>query len=102
MTALETGYRHVDIAQMYRTEPHVRAAVQRTGLAGDVFLATELGLGDMGYDDVLRSAEARRQALGVEVLDLLYVHVPIETYDPAGTPRRSTSPSRGSTAAATS
>lgn len=87
VTALETGYRHFDTAQMYRTEPHLRAAVERTGRAEDVFLATKLGLEEMTYDGVLRSADARREALAVDVLDLLYVHVPIVTYDPVETPR---------------
>lgn len=86
-TALETGYRHLDTAQMYRTEPHVAAAIDRAGLAGEVFVATKLGLDELGYDEALRSADTRREQLGVDVLDLLYVHVPIETYDPVETPR---------------
>lgn len=87
VAALETGYRCFDTAQMYRTETHLAAAIERVGLADEVFVATKLGLEELGYDEALRSADTRREKLGVEVLDLLYVHVPIETYDPVATPR---------------
>lgn len=87
VTAIETGYRSFDTAQLYRTEPHLAEAIGRTGVGGEVFVATKLGLGELGYDEAVRSAETRREKLRVDVLDLLYVHVPIETYDPVETPR---------------
>lgn len=87
VAALETGYRHFDTADMYGTEPHVAAAIARTGLEGEVFVATKLHTRDLGYDDALRSAAERRDTLGVERLDLLYVHVPIDTYHPVQTLR---------------
>lgn len=87
MAAIETGYRSFDTAQMYRTEAHLAEAIARSGLGDDVFVATKLGLHELRYDEALRSAQTRREQLRVEVLDLLYVHVPIETYDPEETPR---------------
>lgn len=71
MTALEVGYRHVDTARAYRREPHVRAVVQRTGLAGDVFVATKLGLA--GEVAELRTVAARHGPTPFDV-SLAWLH----------------------------
>lgn len=85
-TALDVGYRHVDTAQMYDNEVHVgdglaAADVERE----DVFLATKLHQRNLAPDDVRRTAAESRERLGVDYLDLLYVHWPIDAYDPDGT-----------------
>ena len=87
-TALDEGYRHVDTAQDYDNERFVGegladAAVDRE----DVFLATKLATGNLAYEDVLETTEASLDRLGVDYLDLLYVHWPVDTYDPDGTLR---------------
>lgn len=82
-TALEAGYRHIDTAQVYDTEEHVAAAVDQSGLAEEeVFVATKLSWDNLGYDDAITTARESRERLGVETIDLLYVHVPYKTYDP--------------------
>ncbi|MFB6183109.1 MAG: aldo/keto reductase [Haloarculaceae archaeon] len=85
-TALETGYRHVDTAQAYGNEAAVgeglaRAAVDRE----DVFLATKVWIDNLAHDDVLRTARESLDNLGVDYVDLLYVHWPSRTYDPEDT-----------------
>jgi len=85
-TALETGYRHVDTAQSYGNE----AAVGRGLAAADVdreavFLATKVAMSNLAYDDVHRSVERSRERLGVDTIDLLYVHWPLDAYDAEGT-----------------
>lgn len=71
---------------MYGTEEMLGDAIRRSGIdRTELFVATKLDLDVMGYDDVLRAAEESRRRLGVEIIDLFYVHVPVETYDPTRT-----------------
>jgi 2,5-diketo-D-gluconate reductase B len=85
-TALEAGYRHVDTAQAYGNE---RAVGQGLAAADvdreDVFLATKVWIDNLGYDDVLESTQASLKKLGVDYLDLLYIHWPSRAYDPVET-----------------
>jgi 2,5-diketo-D-gluconate reductase B len=84
--ALETGYRHVDTAQAYGNESLVGDGLREPSVdRGDVFVATKINYPDLAYEDVLRSAERSRDRLGVDTLDLLYVHWPLDTYDPVET-----------------
>jgi 2,5-diketo-D-gluconate reductase B len=85
-TALDLGYRHVDTAEMYDNEPAVGDALAAADVPReDVFVATKIHSRNLAYDDVIEHAEACRDRLGVETLDLLYVHWPIRTYDAEST-----------------
>ncbi|EMA45532.1 aldo/keto reductase [Halobiforma nitratireducens] len=85
-TALETGYRHVDTAQAYENEDAVGEGIARADVDGeDVFLATKVWISNLGHDDVLETARESLDRLGVDTVDLLYVHWPAEAYDPEGT-----------------
>jgi len=85
-TALEVGYRHVDTAEMYGNETAVGEAIAAADVdREDVFVSTKIHSANLAYDDVLASARACRDRLGAGVIDLLYVHWPIRSYDPEGT-----------------
>ncbi|MFC6988209.1 aldo/keto reductase [Haloplanus sp. GCM10025708] len=85
-TALETGYRHVDTAQAYGNEKSVGDGLAAADVPrDDVFLATKVWADDLAYDDVLESTEESLDALGVDYVDLLYVHWPARAYDPEET-----------------
>ena len=85
-TALECGYRHVDTAEMYETEEAVRRAIHLSSVdSDDVFVATKIHSRNLSYDDVIDHAHRSRERLGVDVIDLLYVHWPIRAYDPEET-----------------
>ena len=100
-TALETGYRHVDTAERYGNEWAVGEALAGWDVGGEgrsssgsrthsgdrdeVFVSTKVHSANLGYDDVLESARASCERLGVDTIDLLYVHRPVRTYDPAET-----------------
>ncbi|MFC7202565.1 aldo/keto reductase [Haloferax namakaokahaiae] len=87
-TALELGYRHIDTAQIYDNERVVGDAITEATVArDDVFLATKVWADSLAYDDVLESTRASLEKLGTDYVDLLYVHRPIETYDPPETLR---------------
>jgi len=82
-TALDVGYRHLDTAQSYDNERQVGEGLARADVPREeVFLATKLATSNLGYGDALRTARASADRLGVETIDLLYVHWPIDTYDP--------------------
>lgn len=85
-TALEMGYRHVDTAQLYGNESYVGDGLARADVSrDDVTVATKVHEDRNAYEAVLESAEASRERLGVETIDLLYVHFPIGDYAPEET-----------------
>ncbi|MDZ5812575.1 aldo/keto reductase [Halorubrum sp. AD140] len=84
--ALEAGYRHVDTAQMYDNEAAVgegiaAAAVDRE----DVVVATKVHPENLAPDDVRETTRESLDRLGLDRVDLLYVHWPIAAYDAAAT-----------------
>lgn len=84
--ALEIGYRHVDTAQMYDNEAAVGRGVAESSVPReDVFVATKIHPANLAHDDVLATAAESLDRLGVEAVDLLYVHWPLDAYDPEST-----------------
>jgi len=80
------GYRHIDTAQGYDNEASVSVGIDRTDVGReDLFVATKLSTGNLSYDDATATARVSRDRLGVDSIDLLYVHWPINTYDPEET-----------------
>jgi 2,5-diketo-D-gluconate reductase A len=75
LTALRTGYRHVDTATMYANESEVGHALRDSGVPRqDVFLTTKLRAPDAGREREILSHSLR--ALGTDHLDLWLVHWP--------------------------
>lgn len=86
ISALEAGYRHVDTAQWYHNESLVGEAIRQADInRSEVTIATKLFHENLSYDDVLSTTKESLDRLGVDTIDLLYVHWPIETYDPEET-----------------
>ena len=84
--AVEAGYRHIDTAQMYGNEKAVGKGIERADVPREeVFLATKVDPANLSYDDVIESTEGSLDRLGVDAVDLLYVHWPIDAYDPEDT-----------------
>lgn len=85
-TALDLGYRHVDTAQMYDTEEAVGEALADSDVAREeVFVATKILPENLAHDDVLETGRASADRLGVDTIDLLYVHWPTDAYEAAET-----------------
>jgi 2,5-diketo-D-gluconate reductase B len=85
-TALEMGYRYIDTAQAYRNEEAVGEGIARADVdREDVFLATKVWISNLAYDDVIETTEESLDRLGVDSVDLLYVHWPARAYDPEET-----------------
>jgi diketogulonate reductase-like aldo/keto reductase len=85
-TALDVGYRHVDTAEYYENEAAVGRGIAESDVPReDVFLATKVWRDRLAYDDFLASTRERLDELGVDSVDLLYVHWPLDSYDPEET-----------------
>ena len=86
--ALEMGYRHIDTAQMYDNEEAVGGGIAAADVdRDDVVLATKVHPSNLAYEDAKRTAEESLDRLGVDSVDLLYVHWPMNAYDPEDTLR---------------
>ncbi|WP_115864946.1 aldo/keto reductase [Halorussus litoreus] len=84
--ALEMGYRHVDTAQAYDNEASVGEGIAAADVdREDVFLATKVWTQNLAHDDVIETTKESLDALGVDAVDLLYVHWPAGAYDPEET-----------------
>jgi 2,5-diketo-D-gluconate reductase B len=85
-TAIGMGYRHVDTAQAYGNEADVGRGVAAAAVPREeLFLATKVWVDHLGRDGVVESTEGSLSKLGVDYVDLLYVHWPVRTYDPVET-----------------
>ncbi|HEX5210376.1 MAG TPA: aldo/keto reductase [Pseudolabrys sp.] len=75
--ALQAGYRHIDTARKYGTEPAVGEAVRGSRIArGDIFLTTKVSHENLRVSDFARSLDQSLRALRVDYVDLLMVHWP--------------------------
>jgi diketogulonate reductase-like aldo/keto reductase len=78
-TALETGYRLIDGAQMYGNEKEVGEGIRRSGIPREeIFVTTKIDNCNQGYDETLRSYAQSLLDLGLEKVDLLLIHWPIK------------------------
>ena len=85
-TALEMGYRHIDTAQAYGNEDAIGEGIEKANVPReDVFLATKVWNDNLSYDDAIETAERSLDDLGVDSVELLYVHWPAGEYDPEET-----------------
>ncbi|MCU4719565.1 aldo/keto reductase [Halapricum hydrolyticum] len=85
-TALDAGYRHLDTAQIYENESVVGEGLADSPVPReDVTLATKLWVDSLAPEDVEPGTQASLDRLGVDRVDLLYVHRPRGGYDPEGT-----------------
>ncbi|CAJ51661.1 aldo/keto reductase [Haloquadratum walsbyi] len=85
-TALEMGYRHIDTAQVYGNEGAVGQGIAAADVPREeMFIATKVWIDKLGYEDVLTSTQRSLEKLGIDTVDLLYVHWPVDTYNPVET-----------------
>ncbi|TGD20471.1 aldo/keto reductase [Levilactobacillus suantsaiihabitans] len=81
--AINLGYRSIDTAQVYGTEPGVGTAIANSGLARDQFFVTTKTQTD-GYEATAHGLDESLQRLGGDYFDLVLIHWPtthrLETY----------------------
>ncbi|MBD3229344.1 MAG: aldo/keto reductase [Candidatus Lokiarchaeota archaeon] len=77
LKAIETGYRHIDTAQMYGNEAEIgQALAQETIDRKELIIATKLAIWRFRKKSVIKSTEKSLEKLNLDYLDLLYVHWP--------------------------
>jgi 2,5-diketo-D-gluconate reductase B len=87
-TALEIGYRHIDTAQFYGNEESVGDGIAAADVDRDeIVVATKVHSAKFGlaHDEVIEGLEVSLDRLGLDYLDILYVHWPVGNYDAAET-----------------
>ncbi|MDR3196791.1 MAG: aldo/keto reductase [Planctomycetaceae bacterium] len=77
LTAIETGYRHIDTAAAYENEKGVGQAVRSCGLKReDVFVTSKLWNTQRGYEKTLAAFDRTMANLQLDYLDLYLIHWP--------------------------
>lgn len=78
LAALETGYRHIDTAEMYGNEKEVGQAVRESGIdRSELFVTSKLNNGFHAHDDALVAFEQSLEDLDIDYLDLFLIHWPL-------------------------
>jgi 2,5-diketo-D-gluconate reductase B len=78
--AIETGYRHIDTAQLYGNEAEVGQGIAQSGVPRDaLWITTKLSRDHLTAREVARSAGESLKKLGLDHLDLLLIHWPSPT-----------------------
>ncbi len=76
LEALRVGYRHIDTAHAYNDERGVGEAIRESGVPrNEIWVTSKLWPSD--YPDSLTAIDKMLQRLGLDYLDLLYVHQPV-------------------------
>lgn len=85
-TALETGYRHLDTARMYKNEAEVGQGIAAAGLPReDLFVTSKMWMEDLSPAAVEQSVADSLDALKLDYMDLYLIHWPNPEYDLAVT-----------------
>jgi len=75
--ALKAGYRHIDTARKYGTEPAVGEGIRASGVPRrEIFVCTKVSHENLHAGDFARSVDASLKAFGLDYVDLLLVHWP--------------------------
>lgn len=77
LSALESGYRHIDTAQGYGNEESVGIAVKKSNIdREEIFITSKLWNAAHGYENTLAAFEESMQKLDIDYLDLYLIHWP--------------------------
>ena len=77
ITALRSGYRHVDTAAIYGNEESVGEGVRKSGIAREeVFVTTKHWITERGFQKTVAACEASLKKLGLDHIDLYLIHWP--------------------------
>src|SRR5260221_8044921 len=77
VAALKAGYRHIDAARKYGTEPIVGDGIGKSGVPRqDIFLTTKVSHENLHAGDFGKSVDDSLNALNTDYVDLLLVHWP--------------------------
>lgn len=76
--ALDTGYRHIDTAQIYGNESDIGEALSASGMArSDIFLTTKVWTENLKDGVFQKSVDESLKKLKTDYVDLLLIHWPV-------------------------
>ncbi|WP_202079564.1 aldo/keto reductase [Caldalkalibacillus salinus] len=76
--ALDTGYRSIDTAAVYKNEEGVGQALAETDVPREeIFVTTKLWNSEQGYDSTLKAFDESLKKLGLDYVDLYLIHWPL-------------------------
>ena len=79
--ALKRGYRHIDTAHAYRNEQSVGKAIRESGVPRqEIWLTSKLWPNEYGQGKTGKAIDEMLQRLGVDYIDLVYLHQPVGDY----------------------
>ncbi|MEW7291070.1 aldo/keto reductase [Aquimarina sp. 2304DJ70-9] len=77
--ALDTGYRHIDTASIYRNEEGVGKAIHSSSIPREeIFVVSKVWNADQGYDTTIKAFEESLNRLQLDYLDLYLIHWPVK------------------------
>ncbi len=77
LTALKTGYRHIDTAMGYNNETSVGKAIKDSGIKReDIFITTKLYPSKIGYKSAIYNLKESLKRLDTSYVDLYLIHWP--------------------------
>lgn len=77
LSALESGYRHIDTAAVYGNERGVGKAVRNSGIPrGDIFITSKVWNSDQGYETTFDAFRESLERLDTDYIDLFLIHWP--------------------------
>jgi diketogulonate reductase-like aldo/keto reductase len=75
--ALQTGYRHVDSAIIYRNEKPSTAGLKKSGIAREeLFFTTKIPPRQLSYDGAKQYIDESLKKTGLDYIDLYLLHAP--------------------------
>lgn len=77
LTALKSGYRHIDTASFYGNEEEVGRAIKDSGIdRKKLFITTKVWNTSRGYTNAIASLDESLKKLDLDYVDLLLIHWP--------------------------
>lgn len=75
--AISIGYRLIDTAMIYNSEPNVGEGIKQSGIKREeLFITSKLWKDDMGYEQTKKGFQTSIDKLGTDYLDLYLIHRP--------------------------
>ncbi|MCP3029393.1 aldo/keto reductase [Halobacillus sp. A5] len=80
--AIETGYRSIDTAAVYKNERQVGEAIAKSNVPREeLFITTKVWNADQGYEQTIKAMDESLEKLGLDYVDLYLIHWPTPEYD---------------------
>ena len=78
-TAIDTGYRHIDTASIYKNEEGVGKGIKACDVPRkEIFVVSKVWNADQGYESTLQAFQESLDRLQLDYLDLYLIHWPVK------------------------